>query len=322
MPGAAGQQFLHDGAADHSADRIADHHQDTARLRQRWLDNSAAAALIDASMPPIPKPVSNRQTSNVGTPSARLAPNMPTDHGKQTTEDGRAPPDLVGDTAEQHGAQAHAHQLHRQNPAERGLVHSPVLRNPGRSEADRQDIESVHGVEAHGDENRQPLACAHGAVIDDRFWSFILHAIHLYVFFYVFLSSRKVALILRIVDEVVERRRVAQRGSGSPPCRIHAHEYSPDRHLELLAGERVRYVQHLVNFVRHMARRIIAAQLLAMRRLSGSSSSRLAAQLDEQRHEKFAARQIQIDDQRIVDLLKHARASGRSPQCRCECHAG
>ncbi len=51
--------------------------RDIATLRQRWLDNSAAAALIEASMPPIPRPVSNRQMSSVGTPPARLAPNIP-----------------------------------------------------------------------------------------------------------------------------------------------------------------------------------------------------------------------------------------------------
>ena len=53
-----------------------------------------------------------------------------------------------------------------------------------------------------------------------------------------------------------------------------------------------------------MTRRIIAPQLCSDAPLERLIELRLAAQLDEQRHEKRAARQIQIDDERIVDLLK------------------
>src|SRR5208283_3060382 len=56
------------------------------------------------------------------------------------------------------------------------------------------------------------------------------------------LFQREVALIFRIVDKVVERSRIAQRGAVGGLVRIHPHENSPHRHLELLASERVRYI--------------------------------------------------------------------------------
>src|SRR5271167_401389 len=118
------------------------------------------------------------------------------------------------------------------------------------------------------------------------------------------LFQREVALIFRIVDEVVERSRIPQRGAIGCLVRIHPHENSPHGHLELLACERVGYIQHLINLVRHVARRIIATQLFSHAPGERFIKQPLVPQLDEQRHEKFTARQIQIDDQRIVDLHK------------------
>lgn len=48
------------------------------RLRRRALENSAATALVAASIPPIPRPVSTRQTDKVVTFCAVVAINMPT----------------------------------------------------------------------------------------------------------------------------------------------------------------------------------------------------------------------------------------------------
>src|SRR6516164_345805 len=49
-----------------------------AKLRQRRLESSAAAALIAARVPPIPSPVSSRQGRRSATPREWAAPNMPT----------------------------------------------------------------------------------------------------------------------------------------------------------------------------------------------------------------------------------------------------
>ena len=51
---------------------------DTLSPRRRKLENSAATALIAASMPPIPSPVKMRQTDRSYTPFARVAMIMPT----------------------------------------------------------------------------------------------------------------------------------------------------------------------------------------------------------------------------------------------------
>ena len=51
---------------------------DTHRWRRRVLEYSATSALIDASMPPIPRPVTMRQTDSCRIVATLLAMNMPT----------------------------------------------------------------------------------------------------------------------------------------------------------------------------------------------------------------------------------------------------
>ena len=73
----------------------------TQNLRMRSLENSAAVALMAANMPPMPRPVKKRQMRR----SAEIA-GMRTEvhadgHDEQERQDGAAPPDVVGDPAEQ-----------------------------------------------------------------------------------------------------------------------------------------------------------------------------------------------------------------------------
>ena len=51
--------------------------RDTFKLRRLSLENSAATALIDANMPPMPSPVNTRHTDRSYTPFARVAMTIP-----------------------------------------------------------------------------------------------------------------------------------------------------------------------------------------------------------------------------------------------------
>ena len=55
-------------------------------------------------------------------------------------------------------ADRHPDELHRQHDAERSTVDAPLRGNAGRRKADRQHVETVHGIEKHadGDGNHLP----------------------------------------------------------------------------------------------------------------------------------------------------------------------
>ena len=67
-------------------------------------------------------------------------------------------------------------------------------------------------------------------------------------------AEREVALIPGIGDEIVERGGIPERRAIGRFVGIQTHENPPYGDLESLARERVRYVQHLVDLVGHMAR--------------------------------------------------------------------
>jgi len=50
----------------------------TTRFRRRWLEYSAASALMDGTMAPTPTPVSNRPSDNTICPGATAVTPMPT----------------------------------------------------------------------------------------------------------------------------------------------------------------------------------------------------------------------------------------------------
>ena len=104
---------------------------DTLKWRRRVLENSAETALIAASIPPIPRPVTTRQIERSTSPVTVVAMSMPPRHDRQASQDRRTPPDFVGDAAEDDRADRHANELHRQHDAERGPVDSPFRGDAG-----------------------------------------------------------------------------------------------------------------------------------------------------------------------------------------------
>ena len=117
-----------------------------------------------ASMPPMPRPVTTRQIDRSTRPVTVVAMIMPNDHHREASEDRRATTDLVGDAAEHDRADGHADQLHRQNDAERGAVDAPFRGDAGRREADREDVETVEGVQGDRDADHEHLQPAHGGL--------------------------------------------------------------------------------------------------------------------------------------------------------------
>ena len=73
-------------------------------------ENSAATALIAASMPPIPKPVSTRHADSTERLEAVVTMNMPAP-SRRAGEHQRPAADLVGDAPEHDRADRHADEL-------------------------------------------------------------------------------------------------------------------------------------------------------------------------------------------------------------------
>src|ERR1700733_4197781 len=115
---------------------------------------------------------------------------------------------------------------------------------------------------------------------------------------------RIVVLLACIGNEEIECRRIDHGTAASGFLRRNAHQQSTHRHLHLLTGAGTRYGRNLIDFVRYMTRGVILAQrgsyLLLERRVEHNP----VAQLDEQRHEKSAIGQIEIDDERILNFAQ------------------
>ena len=169
VPGGGRQQSLHEHAADDSAQRISDHHQRHGEVapaaignfRGGGIDRGQRAADAEAGE----QPPQEQRGDTLGVTRPRHADG----HGRETPEDGRASPHLVGHATEEERPERHAEQFHGENPAEGRLVDAPVARDAGGGEADRQDIEPVHGVQSEGDEHGDPLPDPHRAIVDDGF---------------------------------------------------------------------------------------------------------------------------------------------------------
>ena len=150
--------------------RIADRHDRDAQSRRLLFENSAATALIAASMPPMPRPVITRQTrgrravvelvveqaaigvtSPPSTPVDCVTMNMPSAIDDEAAQDRRPPADLVGEAAQEHRAERHAQELRREHEAERRAVDVPFRGDAGRREADGENVEPVERVEADRD---------------------------------------------------------------------------------------------------------------------------------------------------------------------------
>ena len=168
MPCTAGQQLVHHRAADDSSDGIPDHHQRNGQAAPALIGQFRGGCIDGREHASDSKTGQQSPREQRGNAVGETRAEHAEAHRKKTREDGRAPPDHVGYSAEHHRAQPHAYQFHREDPAERGLVYPPVFRNSGRREADGQNIEAIHGIEPRGDQDREPLTGAHGAVIDDR----------------------------------------------------------------------------------------------------------------------------------------------------------
>src|SRR4029450_9330593 len=126
---------------------------DTLRCRRLLFENSAATALVAASMPPIPRPVTIRHIDRSISPVTVVAITIPAAMtarhasigGRLPIQDRRPPPDPARHAAEEDRTERHPDQLHRQHDAQRGTVDPPLLGNARRREADREKVETVRG---------------------------------------------------------------------------------------------------------------------------------------------------------------------------------
>src|SRR5882762_9660278 len=76
-------------------------------------------------------------------------------------------------------------------------------------------------------------------------------------------SEAIVLLPLGIGDEEVQRARIGYRAAVGSLLGGHAHQDPAHRHFHLLAGEGVGDARSLVDLVRYVARRVVAAQRVA-----------------------------------------------------------
>ena len=104
---------------------------DTLKCRRRVLENSAATALIAASIPPMPRPVTTRQIDRSTSPVTVVAMSMPPAMTARHPRIVGRRPILVGDAAEDDRADGHADEFHRQHDAERGPVDAPLRGDTG-----------------------------------------------------------------------------------------------------------------------------------------------------------------------------------------------
>src|ERR1700722_4526467 len=120
--------------------------RDTLRLRRRAFENSAATALIEASIPPIPKPVNTRQTERSYTPLGARRHDHPRSHYDEAAEQGAAAADFVRAPAEGDRADSHAEQFHREDNSQDRSVDAPGARNAGRGKTDGKHIETTERI--------------------------------------------------------------------------------------------------------------------------------------------------------------------------------
>src|SRR5262249_25877850 len=113
-------------------------------------------------------------------------------------------------------------------------------------------------------------------------------------------SEAVVLLASGVGDEEVERRRVGDAAAVGGLLGRHTHEDAPHRHFHLLSGERVRDAGRLIDLVRRVPRRVVAAQRLADLRLECRVEGGAWCELYEQRHEETAIRKIEVDDERVL----------------------
>ena len=153
----------------------------TLTSRRRVFENSAATALIAASMPPMPRPVTIRQIERSASRGSTSSPNScecrrhetaehaarrrdhehAGRHHDEAAEHRRPAADLVRDAAEEDRAERHADELHRQHEAERARLQPPLGPDPGRSEADGKHVEAIERVQTDGDRHDEHLHRGH-----------------------------------------------------------------------------------------------------------------------------------------------------------------
>jgi hypothetical protein len=113
--------------------------------------------------------------------------------------------------------------------------------------------------------------------------------------------------------------RVRHRVAVGGLIRRRAEQDPAHRDLHLLAGQGDRDGVHRDDPVGHMPRRVLAAEPFGDRALERAVQDGPVGQRDEQWHEEPAARQVEVDDERVRDLLDGLQ--GRVDLCGADADA-
>ena len=165
VPRAAAQDSVHNQTAENSPDGVTNHHQSHRQPAPAAVGKFRGRG-VDRRQHPADSEPGQQTEAEQFRHACRIARTEHADRHADETQQNRLPPaHLISHGPEQNGADRHAEQFRRQDPAEHSRTEAPVPRNARRGKADRQNVEAIKRIEPDRDQHGDPLRRIHRAVL-------------------------------------------------------------------------------------------------------------------------------------------------------------